>query len=53
MNWSLETILLYAGAALCALSLLALLLSLLLLSGKKRLIEKQLELDYGKRPEQR
>lgn len=23
MNWSLETILLYAGAALCALSLLA------------------------------
>ena len=29
----------------------ALLLSLLLLSGKKRLIEKQLELDYGKRPE--
>ena len=47
----METILLYAGSALCAVSIAALLVSLLLLRGRKKLIEKQLELEYGKRPE--
>ena len=51
MTWNFESILLYAGAALCVLSVLILLLVLLLLSGKKKLIQKQLELEYGKRPD--
>ena len=50
MTWDLESMLLYAGAALCVLSVLALLLALVLISGKKKLIEKKLELEYGKRP---
>lgn len=48
---SIETILIYAGIALCAVSVIAMLAGQLLLAAKKNLIKKQLELDYGKRPE--
>ena len=49
----METILLYGGAALCALCLLGGLLVCLLCASGKKALEKRLEQDYGKRADRK